>query len=217
MRLILALACLAMLGGCNVLMTSEPLFTKADSVGAPVMRPGVWADAASDDCKFDQTQPLTAWPSCANGFVVKGDGTAGGYNQGQDGKPVWSSTPYLIATGDPLVFQVKLNLDVGGQPQPQAYGYAGVVPLHTDEQGRVTETRSWVVECGPPPPQDAKNPDGTPRYGSLTPLPGLTMDPANDDCTTTSRDAARHAAKAALTWAKPTDLTHSHWVRDGDH
>ena len=62
-----------------------------------------------------------------------------------------------------------------------------------------------------------KNPDGQPRYGTLHPLRGLTMDADGNDCTTASQATARLAAKASQAWTKPDSLNSDHWVRDGDH
>jgi hypothetical protein len=217
MRVLLVLASLALLGGCNMLMTKDPLFSRADAAGAPRMRPGVWEQAPAADCTLDESQPLASWPSCASGFVVENDHTVGGFNQ-RDGKPVWSTTPYLLAAGDPLIFQIHLSDEAGPTPMPPLYVYAAMRPTRFDDRGRITAVTSWAVLCGPPPPADAKGPDGTsPRSGTLEPAAGLTMDDAANDCTTTSQDAARHAAAASEHWTKPDGFTASHWIRDGDH
>ena len=217
MRLLLVLASLALLGGCNVLMTKDPLFSAADGAGAPRLRPGVWEQAPSGDCTVDESQPLASWPSCANGFVVEDNGTVGSFSQ-HDGKQVWTTTPYVLAAGDPPIFQIHLSDDSAGAGTPPLFVYAAIRATKSDEAGRVVAISAWVVLCGPPPPADAKAPDGkTQRYGTLAPAAGLTMDADANDCTTTSQDAARHAAAESEHWTKPDGFTASHWLRDGDH
>jgi hypothetical protein len=216
MRLVLIVASLGLLGGCNVLMTQNPLLTGADAAGAPPMRPGVWAEELKPDCQADLSQPLASWPSCADGFVVLPGGKVGTFQQ-QDGKPAWVTSDLVMAAGDPLLLQARMEANIGGGVQPAAYIYAGARPTRFDDQGRVVELTTWPVLCGPPAPADAKNPDGTQRYGTLQPADGLTMDPQGNDCTTTSGDAARAAAKASEAWNTPTGLSHDHWVREGDH
>jgi len=216
MRLALVLLSLACLGGCNMLMTKDPLFTRADGAGAQPLRPGVWDQDATDQCQVDERQPLASWPSCANGFLVGRDQTMTSFGQ-QGDKRVSNSTHYVMAAGHPMVFQVLLSSSMSQMPLPQLYLYAAVRPTKFDERGRVIALTSWPVLCGPPPPADAKAPDGkSPRSGTLDPVPGLTMDASANDCTTTSQDAARRAAAASEAWTKPDGFTSSHWVRDAD-
>ena len=63
MRGVALLAAAALLGGCNMVTTSTPLF--AVEAGSPKLKPGVWAtpDAA---CVFDPNEPAERWPSCAS-------------------------------------------------------------------------------------------------------------------------------------------------------
>jgi len=215
MRLVLAIVALALLSGCNVVMTKDPLFTKADEAGAAPMRPGVWDTEPAPDCKVDESKPLTEWPSCASGFVVRGDGTAGSYKM-QDGKPVWQSAPFIVAAGDPLVFQAQMTGSLGDAAMPPVYVYAAVKPTKLDDQGRIVASVSWPVLCGPQPPKDAKGADGNQRSGTLHPFAGLTMDASANDCTTTSQDAVRGAAGASRKFTAASDISSSHWVRDGD-
>jgi hypothetical protein len=213
MRLVLILASLALLGGCNVLLTKDPLFTKADEAGAARLRPGIWAEEIKPDCQVDTAQPLSAWPGCVNAFVVMDDGRFGSYEQ-HDGKPVWSETDIVTAAGDPMVFQMHLEGQQAGSPELVGYAYGAVRPTKLDEAGRVIAEESWGVLCGPPPPADAKKPDGSTRYGTLQPFSGMTMDADGNDCVTTSPDAARAAAKASEALTSPANLTRDHWVRD---
>jgi hypothetical protein len=219
LRLALVLVGVTLLSACNMLMTKDPVFASAAGDGAPGMRPGVWGSDVGPDCNVDTTQPLAAWPACAGGFVVISDSKLGGYSAQADKPTTWTTTGYVLASGDPRVFQVLLSSQAGGNnvlTMPSVYVYAGLEPTKFDEQGRIVAGVSWPVLCGPPPPSDAKTADGSPQMGTLAPLPGLTMDDGHTNCSTTSAEAVRGAAKASRDFAKPTDLTRSHWVRDGD-
>jgi hypothetical protein len=208
---------LALLGACNMVMTKTPVFTLADAAGAPALKPGVWRqDGGDPSCQFDESQPYESWPACANGVVIK-DGVMGAYRIQGDSK-TWVSTPFILASGSPRVFQTYLDATIGMTSLPPVYFYVALDPTASDDHGRITAFTSWIVLCGPPPPPGAMMPDGkTTRNGTLEPLPGLTMDASGNDCDTASPDAVRGAARASRQWAKPTDITHDHWVRDGEH
>jgi len=214
-RILLALAALTLLGACNVVMTKTPMFTKADAASGPKLRPGIWSEDPSADCAVDESKPLTDWPGCATGFVVIDDATFGGYSD-ENGKRVWSTASALLVGGDPMVFQIHMTGDAKPATAPEAYVYSGLTPAKLDAQGRIVATLSWPVQCGKPPPADAKTPDGGQRTGTLEPLPGMVMDSEGSNCTTTSPAAVRAAAKASRKWTTPGETTAAHWVRDGD-
>jgi hypothetical protein len=217
-RRAVVIAALALLGACNMVMTKEPLFTAADAAGAPAMKAGLWRQGGDSSCRFDEAQPLASWPACANGFLLKDNGEVGAY-QTQAGKKTWNVTPFILASGNPRVFQTRLDASLGGAmlTLPPMYMYAAIEPTKLDAGGRITAVTTWFVLCGPPPPAGAKAPDGTStRNGTLQPLPGLTMDASANDCVTTSPDAVRHAAAASRQWMPPDTFTSDHWVREGD-
>ncbi|HEY2709821.1 MAG TPA: hypothetical protein VGI95_17360 [Caulobacteraceae bacterium] len=219
-RALLALLTLASLGACNMIVTTSPLFEKADTAGAPQLRPGLWSQAGpgGEPCNYDPKTPLKAWPECARGFLIK-PGEMGGYDT-KDGKQVWTSAEILLAQGDPEVLQLHVTRQndpdeaADGGPE-SAYVYIAIHPTETDH-GEIIGYTSWPARCGPPPPADAVKPDGNARYGTLTPMPGLTMDAKLENCTTTSQDAVRASAKASQPWTPPDDIIPSHWVRAGE-
>ena len=216
MRAVLALTALAGLGACNMVMTQTPVFAASDAAGAPTLRYGVWREDGDTSCQFDDSQPMATWPDCANGVVIKRD-ALGAYHA-VSGKKAWASTPYLLASGDPRVLQTHFEASFGDASLPPLYFYVALEPTQTDARGRITAFTGWSVLCGAPPPPGTMKADGkTTQNGTLQPLPGLTMDANGNDCTTTSPDAIRGAAKASRQWAKPSDLTRSRWVRDGDN
>ncbi len=218
MRLILALTGLLLLGACNMVVTKTPLFSKADTVGEAQLRPGVWRETPRDPCDFDETKPFIDWPGCANGFIVT-DGQVGGYNTDANGKKTWSSSDLLVAGGEPRVIQVLLKdlgvKGLGDLPFGPMYLYVAARPTKID--ARIVAYTAWPILCGPPPPPDAKGPDGKAmRMGTLKPLPGLTMDKDDNNCTTSSQAVVRAAAKASVQWQDANATTEDHWIRDGD-
>jgi len=218
MRRLLIIASLLLLGACNMVATKQPLFSNADAAGAAPLRPGVWRETAQKPCDFDETRPLAEWPDCADGFVVR-HGQVGGYNTDANGKKTWTSSELIVAGGEPRVIQVLLKdlgvKGLGELPFGPMYLYLAARPTRFDDQGRIVAYTAWPILCGPPPPPDAKGPDGnSTRTGTLEPLPGLTMDKDANNCATTSQDVVRAAARASEQWRQTT--TEDHWVHDGD-
>lgn len=230
LRLVAVIApCL--LAACNVVMTKAPLFTAADAVGAPPLKPGVWVLFKQPDCKFDARKPFTEWPDCAGGGLVT-DGDVAGHKAG-GGKDELEHSPLVLAAGDPRIAQLQVDFDASAQatatasgdaaasasasatvtkPAEKPYGYAGLRPTRFDDQGRITGFTSWPVQCGPPPPVDKNG--ASAAMGTLQPLPGMEMKPGDAICTTGSKDALRDAAKASEAWADQPPAQ-SYWLRDG--
>ena len=227
LRPALIAAGLALLSACNVVMTKEPLFTQADSAGAPNLRPGVWIFFKEADCKVDESRPFTEWPDCAGGGLVKGNSVEG-HKAGAPPDQL-EDTPFVLASGDPRIMQLQVDVDLSVQADASAsggdatastsssaahsrpYGYAAVRPTKFDAEGRITAFRFWPVDCGPPPPKDKNGEDVA--AATLKPLPGIEMKPGDAVCTTRSVSALRNAAKASEAWA-PQPRGDSHWIRD---
>lgn len=216
------------LGGCNVVLTKEPLFQGADAAGAPTLRPGVWAFFKEPGCQLDESRPFDEWPNCSGGGLVGADDIAGPKSNAPKG--TLERSPYVLAAGDPRIAQVQVTIDTsvgasaeasGGAEvtthssaaQSKPWGYAGVKPTKFDAQGRIVAFVSWPVLCGPPPPKNAKGEDVA--LGTLHPFKGMEMKPGDAVCTTRSVIALRAAAKASEAYAdKPAHELR--WVRDGE-
>jgi len=184
-RMVLWPAALIWLGGCNMVVTQAPLFTKADSVGAPTIRSGIW-NAAKPDCLFDESLPQTKWPKCAGAQP-----------------PTPDPPPWLAVPGDPPILQLSTPKTAD---QPAAiYIYVAFRPVKVDASGRAIALELWPVQCGPPPGND-------PTEMTKSLLPGLKPRPEGGACTTDSPLALRAAAKASRAWMVPVGATH--WVRD---
>jgi hypothetical protein len=229
MRRWLAIACCALLGACNVVVTKDPLFTQADAAGAPQLRPGVWLIFEEPGCQVDTTKPFVDWPDCAGGGLVS-NGEIAGHKSGAP-KDVLERTPVVLAAGEPRIAQLRVDVDVSGQAdasasggasasasasgggQSQPYAYAAVRPTKLDDAGRIVAFRFWPIACGPPPPKDKNGADTA--AGTLKPLPGMEMKPGDAFCTTSSKDALRAAAKPSEAWTDGP-IPEARWLRDGD-
>jgi hypothetical protein len=228
LRLACIIAGFALLSACNVVLTKDPLFTQADAAGAPTLRPGVWIFFKEADCKLDESRPFTDWPDCAGGGLVKGNSVKG-HKAGAPSDQL-EDTPVILAAGDPRIMQAQVDIDLSVQGQASAsgdatasatssashsrpYGYGAVRPTKFDDQGRIVAFSLWPVQCGPPPPKNAKGEDVA--AATLKPLPGIEMKPGDAVCTTRSTAALRGAAKASEAWA-PEPRSDSHWIRDAE-
>ena len=213
MRIVLILA-LLMVGGCNMVVTPTPMFTKADGAGAPGFRPGVWRGKADANCVFDEASPLDSWPSCANGALVDGDAISV-VNSGSRERAAAAKIGYVLTVGDPRILQLSLaGLAPGMGLSLSGYLYGGVRPTKVDDQGRITAYTTWFVSCGPPPPK-ATTSAGKISFATHSPFPGLVMDKDGENCTASSVEALRNAAIASA--KLPDDSpSETRWVRDGD-
>ena len=211
-----------LLGGCNIVVSKVPMFTAADSAGAPALRPGLWL-GEKDDCRFDEASPIAKWPECADPVVITATEVHDVGPKGQ--KP----TPYIVAGGDPLVLQSQIDVDVSAGVDvsasgsatasgaasaevkgPPPYAFLGAHPLALDPQGRVIRMEQWPVMCGPPPraPKPGTPPDKA-RYVTRRPLPGLTIE--GQVCTPADKAAVINAARQSRAYGS---VQRSHWVRD---
>jgi hypothetical protein len=189
MRSLILIAALVMLGGCNLVHSSTPMFSAADAAGAPAFREGVWA-SPERGCNFDPNLPVKAWPKCANGA---------------DSIAPDKGETYLFVAGDPEIIQVRQEDD----NHAVIYLYAGLRPLKLDSQGRITAFQGWMIQCGPPP-RTSKNHN----QGTRHPLPGLVMDADRKGCTPVSPAAVRAAAAPSRAWSD--EVNTNIWVRDAD-
>src|SRR5579871_1730286 len=208
MRAVLAVLLGVLVCACNAVVTTTTVFGPEDAAGAPGLKVGVWTGAQDSNCRYDERRPMNAWPDCPSRLVMK-DGQWLELKKNGD-KWTWNSTSVLVAAGQPMIVQIYVPAT---SENPANFNYAGAEATAHDSQGRITAFTGWPVLCGPPPPDTPPPAGQAKRYGTLTPLTGMTMDASNDDCTTTSKDAIRAAALASRQWAK--DPTTIHWVRDG--
>ncbi|MDB5469792.1 MAG: hypothetical protein JWR84_1352 [Caulobacter sp.] len=202
----------ASLSACNMVITTEPTFLAEDQ-GTPALREGLWVNPEKD-CKFDIKARPTKWPECAHWVVIKGSAMTGVSEKGEA-----FNVPFVLAAGDPRVLQIRIDDDKKGDDGKAAtlYAYMGLKPLKTDREGRIVAYSGWMVQCGPPPPKDAKKPDGNPRYGSLEPSPGMIMDDDLSGCAPESKAALIGAAGLSEHFEDGgANGEDSRWVRDGD-
>jgi len=182
---------------CNGMVTSErPLFTAADSRGAPVLKNGVWAWTHEADCQIDAKAELAAWPKCAEPFLVK-DGRLTSLDAGRGER----SAALLLVAGDPPLIQVD---DTAGPDSSGAAVYAGLRTTQIDAKGRAAAFNSWVVLCvSPTDPKDV--------------LPGFELSARGDCCGVDDRGKVREAARASEAWASQDEPLAARWIRSGPH
>ncbi|MFZ5668968.1 MAG: hypothetical protein ACOY4K_05710 [Pseudomonadota bacterium] len=214
MRVAILLGLTLLLGACNRVHTSEPLFFASDAPDAPRFREGVWlietpiADEGDDGkpCRVDARKPVTRWPKCADWALVRGGEFTGYERDDKGGEARWESMAYVLAGGSPPVLQLATP-EADGKLD---YQYFGVRVTRRAADGRIEAYDSWPVLCGPPPPEGTKKADGTIQYATLNPLPGLTV--VDDNCTTDQPSAVLNAASASLQWTAPQGG--ARWIRD---
>ena len=205
MRILLGLCVVLLLGGCNRVHSEQPLFFASDAPDAPRLRDGLWVIETDDDCRFNAGKPVNRWPDCADWMLVRNGEILGFDPPGKDeptGGGEWTTIPYVLAAGAPLVLQLATTED--GKLDHQ---YFGVKPT-AGSAASIAAVVSWPVLCGPPPPKAAKGEKR--RFVTLQPLPGLTL--TDESCTTDSAEAVRNAAGPSRGWSD--DLGKARWVRD---
>lgn len=170
-----------LLGGCNTVMSTTPLFTEADTAGAPVLRSGLWI-AVDAKCRFDTSGPIASWPDCAGALMVDRNGKL----RFEEKEPLAS----VLAAGEPLILQMGGEGEAGG-----GYYFFGVRPVRKRWDGQVVALSTWPVMCGPDPPDDAKDANGGKLVVTLAPGPGLTVE--GNVCMAHDQAAVRAAAAAS--------------------
>ena len=91
-----------LLGGCGLVYSPQPLFGPTDVADAPALRPGIWVIEDPDSpCRPRPQASVRQWKGCETWVLVREADLA---TVDHDG--VWSSTGYLIASGEPMVWQL---------------------------------------------------------------------------------------------------------------
>ncbi len=203
------------LGGCNLVVADHPLFTAENAAGAPLLRTGLW-NTPKADCAVDEFKPVADWPDCAGPIVIRKDEVF----DPQKGR---SEGSYVFAAGDPRIIQAPLNLGGGETDTTKStvssnkplFAFIAVEPQRMDDQGRIVEFKSWLVQCGPPPPEAPKSSKKLPQptdFLTRRPLPGLKPDRKSGMCLADAQGPVRNAAAKSRAWTE--NLNTSHWVRD---
>lgn len=194
MRAVLIALCGLMLTACNMVVSHDPIFTKADQDKAAPMKDGWWG-APEKDCDFDLKGDARDWPKCADSQLIRG-----GRMIDDDGE-----IDFILTAGDPRIMQVGIK-----EKGFDLYAYAGMKPAGHDAQGRLTAAVTWPIQCGPPPPEP-KNAKGPADYATRSPVAGLKVDKETGNCWTTQAAQVRAAAVASAGWTK--DKKEIHWIR----
>ena len=209
LRMVAVLCAALSLSACAVVSSERPLFSIADSEGAPIPKPGLWALPVGD-CKFSPRASALKWPDCANATLVTATSLFGGKRDAAGVFP--QAMIYRLASGEPVILQVEAPADRG--PGDPKVIYLGVRPLASDGQGLITSARVWLTLCAKPSRIDSD-------LGKPTKLaPGLTPIKGREECRAASPAAVRNAARESEAWAfsghdEGFGLV-ARWIRDGD-
>jgi hypothetical protein len=137
------------LTACDAVMSRQPLFTAEDSVGAPTLKPGVWADLP---CTLELLRQHSHacgiyWEVTSTTVKMALDEEAIKQLQSQSktSRPPEKPFQYLLSAGDPPILQIDVP-DLG-------YEYYGVSPVSHADDDSVVEADYWPVLCGPPAPR----------------------------------------------------------------
>ncbi|MDB5431059.1 MAG: hypothetical protein JWP35_2175 [Caulobacter sp.] len=212
LRMLAIVAAGLALQACTIVGSDKPLFSAADTVGAPALRPGLWAMPESDCKGFDPARPASQWPECANKIIVR-PGTVGGDEKQDDGSIKKRELSYVLAGGNPRILQLAAPAD--RKADDPAFLYVGVRPLKTDNKGRLIESQIWLVLCEEPPDEDHPFAEHKSH-----PLPGMKVMPDDRGCLAEAQGPVREAAKASEGWLKKAGIDDAiitvRWVRDGE-
>jgi len=211
MRIAVVLSAAWLLAGCNSVVSTTPLFSARDAEGQPQLRSGVWSDENAP-CEFDHRKPVSEWPGCSTGWVVRPDGVVTTFAGVDPPRPGETRYRFMLAKGDPAVMQV--TLDDGSGPTP-TYAYMGLKPLKLDAQGRVIEYKMWLALCGPPPPDPTGEHDST---TTREPIGGLVMDASKHDCVASAQGPVQESVRRSEAWSGDDNQgrDRARWIRDGE-
>jgi len=186
-----------LLTACNGVVSSKPWFSQAGD--APQLREGVWRLTSDKPCNVDERRPLTTWPDCALGLVVRASEIQG-YQRDDKGRVKPFTLPYVLAAGDPAILQLDDTT-----ANPLKFEYAWLTRVRRDNKGQVVEVRGSTVGCGP----SSGSPGGQPAL-----YPGVTAQ--SGGCVADSVDSLRAAAKSSTRDGPPQDVFNARWLRAGD-
>lgn len=242
LRMLLVTILLPLLGGCNIVVSEQPWFTGEQATGAPRLRPGVWVNAASPDCEFDEAAPFGSLPECAGPAMVLADGTYAGLPKPEKrDRPgfamtdprTWDQIRHVLVAGEPMIDQLSAkdafrnedddDADENG-PMKSGFIYLAVEPSSFDPEGRILAVQIWLVQCGPIERGTLSVASGAKRSTEAKaenlfpvtrkPFKGLKM--VDDVCMATSELALRNAASKSKSIAtgEQDGVTRRRWLRD---
>lgn len=216
MRTLSSVLCLStlFLAGCNMVVSKEPWFTKADASGAPRLKEGVWRDVSCSRENITHCELIEV--------------TGGGLRRPEPARPskgdaqIRAQMPemkasYLVVPGVPEIIQVEFRVrgkdpSEGHEIEETTIGYLGFAPTERDADGQVVAAEVWPIVCGPQPREGDANYGLTDEQGSVTnrPLPGLVMIDGDVSCSAKNRDALLQAARETRTMdGAPMKV---HWI-----
>jgi hypothetical protein len=225
--------CALLLAGCNIVVSSKPVFTATDIGRPPVLKPGLWAEHPPCAPAAGPRSPPCV-PPLANYRITADDMTElsppsapfmGGYASdagadtdasppgAQPQRPPAGVDPradYVLASGAPPVAQLRVTGPLTREISPELYLYVAFTPTGRDRSGRIISAIVWPVPCGPPSSIDRDMRDGV-AFSTRHPSAGLSIGPGSA-CTPKNGAAVLNAARRGLGWARL--LMVLYWIGD---
>ena len=189
-RLLASFLILILVSGCDVAISERPMFTGADTAGAPQFENGVWLLEEDSDCHVDAAQRVSHWPECAN-WVVFRDGQL--FERVREGDIAVKriENAILIVAGEVGLAQIEHISSGGSAAEPPVYFFAAFETLGNPPTLPLRSIALWNVMCGTRAmePGEAASDD---QSGELVRFPGF-----DEKCQPASQDALRAAALAS--------------------
>lgn len=195
-RLLASLLILILVSGCDVAMSEKPIFTGADTAGAPQFENGVWLLEDDSDCHVDPAQPASRWPECANWIVFR-DGQL--FERVREGDIAVKriENAVLIVSGDVGLAQIEYRSSGGLAVEPPVYFFAAFENIDKPPTLPLRSIALWSVMCGTRPGEPGKAASDD-HPGELVRFPGF-----DEKCQPGSQDALRAAALASRPSGEP--------------
>lgn len=189
-RLLASLLILILVSGCDVAISEKPMFTEADTAGAPQFENGVWLLEEDSDCHVDAAQRVSRWPECANWVVVRNGQLFERVREG-DIAVKRVENAILIVAGEVGLAQIEYISSGGSAAEPPVYFFAAFENIGKPPTLPLRSITLWSVLCG--------TRDGTPGKAAADDEPGeLVRFPGfGEKCQPASQDALRAAALAS--------------------
>lgn len=198
-------ACLLilMLGGCGMAVSEKPMFTAADTAGAPILADGVWLMKDDPACRVDAALPVSRWPACASWVE---------HRDGQWSEPSGGTMPTVKPLENDILFVggtiglMQVGFKDGGTEWdgPTYMFMAFDNPAGGD---KLKSIALWPVMCGTM--IDYK---GAAEQRNAMPVVKQRFAGFDEKCRPASQDALR--AAAAPSRPHPSKLLRFRWVRE---